>query len=90
MKKIHTKFKVLFSSENKTAKHVTMYEKLYVKGGKPSMDSRDTKEYYKKREPSKPTYKCHTDTSALATTCIIVTSILFGVMLYEVITELYI
>ena len=54
------------------------------------MDSRDTKEYYKKREASKPTYHIYRDTSALAITCIIVTSILFGVMLYEVITELYI
>jgi len=68
---------------------VTMYEKLYVKGVRVNMDSRDTEKHYAKRQASKPTYHVSENTSGLAIICLIVTAILFGVMIYEIVTELY-
>ena len=53
------------------------------------MDSRDTKEFYSKRQASRPSYDPNKDTGLLLATCLILIATMFGVMLYEVVTELY-
>ena len=53
------------------------------------MDSRDTKEFYEKRKVSRPSYEPYADTGLLLATCLILIATMFGVMMYEVVTELY-
>ena len=65
-----------------------MYEKLYVKGVRVNMDSRDTKEFYEKRQSGKSSYAPH-DSSLLLAICLLLVATMFGVMMYEIVTELY-
>ena len=65
-----------------------MYEKLYVKGVRVSMDSRDTKEFYMKRQSDNSSYTPH-NSSLLLVLCLLVVATLFGVMVYEIVTEMY-
>ena len=52
------------------------------------MDSRDTKEFYEKRQSGKSSYAPH-DSSLLLATCLLLVATMFGVMMYEIVTELY-
>lgn len=52
------------------------------------MDSRDTKEFYEKRQSGKSSYVPH-DSSLLLATCLLLVATMFGVMMYEIVTELY-
>ena len=67
---------------------VTMYEKLYVKGVRVNMDSRDTKEFYEKRQSGNSSYKPQ-DSRLLSALCLLLVATMFGVMMYEIVTEMY-
>ena len=52
------------------------------------MDSRDTKEFYEKRQSDNSSYKPQ-DSRLLSALCLLVVATLFGVMVYEIVTEMY-
>ena len=52
------------------------------------MDSRDTKEFYMKRESDNSSYTPH-NSSLLLVLCLLLVATMFGVMVYEIVTEMY-
>ena len=53
------------------------------------MDSRDTQNFYARRQAGNPPFEPYKNTGLLLATCLIVIASLFGVMMYEIVTELY-
>ena len=53
------------------------------------MDSRDTDDFYAKRQASNPSSDPYKDTGLLLVLCLLVIASLFGVMMYGLVTELY-
>lgn len=53
------------------------------------MDSRDTDDFYAKRQASNPSSDPYRDTGLLLVLCLILIATMFGVMMYEVIKGLY-